>query len=100
VCSHGLDSYAEHVAISADQARASRSEAIAAASAGATMIHLHARDPQTGRPDQSPELFRQFLPTIKAETDATINITTGGCLGMTLDQSLASAKWPSRKSRR
>jgi len=68
-------------------------EAIAAANAGAAMIHLHARDPKTGRPDQSPELFRQFLPTIKAETDAIINITTGGGLGMTLDQRLAPAKW-------
>lgn len=68
-------------------------EAIAAADAGAAMVHLHARDPQTGRPDQSPELFMQFLPTIKANTDAIINITTGGGLGMTLDQRLAPAKW-------
>ncbi len=45
-------------------------EAIAAARAGAAMIHLHARDPVTGRPDQSPELFKQFLPAIKAATDA------------------------------
>ncbi len=68
-------------------------EAIAAARAGAAMIHLHARDPVTGRPDQSPELFKQFLPAIKAATDAIINITTGGGLGMTLDQRLAPAKW-------
>jgi uncharacterized protein (DUF849 family) len=68
-------------------------EAIAAARAGAAMIHLHARDPITGRPDQSPELFEQFLPVIKAATDAIINITTGGGLGMTLDQRLAPAKW-------
>jgi uncharacterized protein (DUF849 family) len=68
-------------------------EAIAAAKAGAAMVHLHARDPATGRPDQSPELFKQFLPTIKAATDAIINITTGGGLGMTLDQRLAPAKW-------
>jgi uncharacterized protein (DUF849 family) len=45
------------------------------------------------RPDQSPELFKQFLPTIKSATDAIINITTGGGLGMTLDQRLAPAKW-------
>jgi uncharacterized protein (DUF849 family) len=57
------------------------------------MVHLHARDPATGRPDQSPELFKQFLPTIKSATDAIINITTGGGLGMTLDQRLAPAKW-------
>src|ERR1700733_10519094 len=68
-------------------------EAIAAAKAGAAMIHLHARDPKTGRPDQSPALFQQFLPVIKSETDAIINITTGGGLGMTLDQRLAPAKW-------
>jgi uncharacterized protein (DUF849 family) len=68
-------------------------EAIAAAAAGAAMLHLHARDPNTGRPDQSPELFKQFLPTIKSATDAIINITTGGGLGMTLDQRLAPAKW-------
>jgi uncharacterized protein (DUF849 family) len=68
-------------------------EAIAATQAGAAMVHLHARDPVTGRPDQSPELFKQFLPTIKAATDAIINITTGGGLGMTLDQRLAPAKW-------
>lgn len=68
-------------------------QAIAAAEAGAAMIHLHARDPKTGRPDQSPGLFQQFLPTIKAATDAIINITTGGGLGMTLDQRLAPAKW-------
>jgi uncharacterized protein (DUF849 family) len=68
-------------------------EAISAAAAGAAMIHLHARDPKTGRPDQSPELFRQFLPAIKSATDAIINITTGGGLGMTLDQRLAPAMW-------
>jgi uncharacterized protein (DUF849 family) len=68
-------------------------EAIAASVAGAAMLHLPARDPNTGRPDQSPELFKQFLPTIKSATDAIINITTGGGLGMTLDQRLAPAKW-------
>jgi uncharacterized protein (DUF849 family) len=68
-------------------------EAIAAAAEGAAMLHLHARDPDTGRPDQSPELFKRFLPTIKSATDAIINITTGGGLGMTLDQRLAPAKW-------
>lgn len=68
-------------------------QAIAAAEAGAAMLHLHARDPETGRPDQSPELFKQFLPRIKQSTDAIINITTGGGLGMTLDERLAAAKW-------
>jgi uncharacterized protein (DUF849 family) len=68
-------------------------QAVAAARAGAAMLHLHARDPLTGRPDQSPELFAQFLPRIKEGTDAIVNITTGGGLGMTLDQRLAPAKW-------
>lgn len=66
-------------------------EAIAAAEAGAAMLHLHARNPETGAPDQSPELFGQFLPTIKQNTDAIINITTGGGLGMSLDDRLAPA---------
>lgn len=67
------------------------SEAIAAAEAGAAMVHLHARDPETGRPSQSPELFMQFLPAIKERTDAIINITSGGGLGMSLDERLAPA---------
>lgn len=67
--------------------------AIEAAEAGAAMIHLHARDPETGRPDQSPHLFAEFLPRIKQSTDAIINITTGGGLGMPLDERLAAAKW-------
>lgn len=66
-------------------------EAVAAAKAGAAMIHLHARDPETGRPSQSPDLFMQFLPAIKEQTDAIINITTGGGLGMSLDERLAPA---------
>ena len=83
-------SMSPHLPITPEQVAA---EAIAAAKAGASMIHLHARDPKTGRPDQSPALFQQFLPIIKGETDAIINITTGGGLGMTLDQRLAPAKW-------
>jgi uncharacterized protein (DUF849 family) len=66
-------------------------ESLAAAEAGAAMIHLHARDPATGRPDQTPERFLEFLPQIKRESDAIINITTGGGLGMTFDQRLAPA---------
>jgi uncharacterized protein (DUF849 family) len=68
-------------------------QAIAAAEAGAAMLHLHARDPETGRPTPSPALFQRFLPRIKQSTDAIINITTGGGLGMTLDERLAAAKW-------
>jgi uncharacterized protein (DUF849 family) len=57
---------------------------MAAAEAGAAIIHLHARDPETGKPDQTPERFLEFLPQIKRQTDAILNITTGGGLGMTL----------------
>jgi uncharacterized protein (DUF849 family) len=64
---------------------------VAAAEAGAAIIHLHARDPQNGRPDQTPQRFLEFLPQIKQQTDAILNITTGGGLGMTLDQRLAPA---------
>ena len=79
----------EHLPITPDQITA---EAIAAAEAGAAMLHLHARDPQTGKPDQNPELFKQFMPRIKQQTDAILNITTGGGLGMSLDDRLAPTK--------
>ena len=52
--------------------------AIGAAEAGAAIVHLHARDPETGKPDQTPEAFARFLPRIKQRTNAVINITTGG----------------------
>jgi uncharacterized protein (DUF849 family) len=57
------------------------------------MLHLHARNPVTGQPDQNPELFERFMPRIKHETDAILNVTTGGGLGMSLDDRLAPAKW-------
>jgi uncharacterized protein (DUF849 family) len=66
-------------------------QAVEAAEAGAAMLHLHARDPETGRPTQSPEVFMRFLPRIKQRTDAVINITTGGGMGMTMEERLAPA---------
>ncbi|WP_395347140.1 3-keto-5-aminohexanoate cleavage protein [Variovorax sp. UC122_21] len=60
--------------------------AVGAAEAGAAIIHLHARDPVTGRPDQSPEAFGKFLPQIKERCDAVINITTGGAPGMAVSE--------------
>jgi len=66
-------------------------EAIAAAEAGAAILHLHARDPKDGRPSPHPADFMRFLPSIKQATDAVINITTGGGLGMTVEQRLAGA---------
>ena len=68
-------------------------QAVDAAEAGAAMLHLHARIPETGKPSQDPALFAQFLPEIKRQTNAIINITTGGGLGMTLEQRLAPAMW-------
>ncbi len=65
-------------------------QSIAAAEAGASIIHLHARDPIDGRPTPDPAVFMQFLPVIKQSTDAVINITTGGGLGMTVDERLAA----------
>jgi uncharacterized protein (DUF849 family) len=66
--------------------------AIGAARAGAAIVHLHARDPETGRPLQDPDLYAQFVADIADATDVVINITTGGRLGMTLDERLAPAR--------
>jgi len=63
-------------------------QSIDAANAGASILHLHARDPENGRPTSDPEIFKKFLPVIKGATDAVINITTGGGLQMTVDQRL------------
>lgn len=65
-------------------------ESVAAAQAGASIIHLHARDPVDGRPTPDVEVFRQFLPDIKARCDAVINITTGGGHNMTVAQRLSA----------
>jgi uncharacterized protein (DUF849 family) len=65
-------------------------ESIAAAEAGAAVIHLHARDPKDGRPTPDPNVFMQFLPRIKQASKAVVNITTGGSLGMSIDDRLAA----------
>ena len=65
-------------------------QSIDAAEAGASIIHLHARDPKTGKPTPDPDVFMQFLPRIKQATNAVVNITTGGGLGMTIEQRLAA----------
>ena len=66
-------------------------DAIAAAEAGASILHLHARDPNDGRPTPDPDVFMEFLPRIKQSTDAVVNITTGGGHGMTLEERCAGA---------
>jgi uncharacterized protein (DUF849 family) len=65
--------------------------AIGAAQAGASILHLHARSPENGKPTPDPDVFMRFLPEIKERTEAVINITTGGGQGMTLEQRLAAA---------
>ncbi|WP_137918519.1 3-keto-5-aminohexanoate cleavage protein [Hydrogenophaga sp. 2FB] len=66
-------------------------EAVAAAQAGASIVHLHARDPADGRPSQAPDLFRQFLPQIAQRSDVVINITTGGAPHMLVEERLQPA---------
>jgi uncharacterized protein (DUF849 family) len=65
--------------------------AIGAWEAGASILHLHARNPENGRPTPDPKVFMEFLPRIKQTTDAVINITTGGGHGMTLEERTAAA---------
>ncbi len=65
--------------------------AVGAAEAGAAIVHLHARDPKTGQPDQSPEAFARFLPIIKQRTDAVVNLTTGGAPTMSIAERVRPA---------
>ncbi|MBK1668787.1 3-keto-5-aminohexanoate cleavage protein [Rhodovibrio sodomensis] len=67
-------------------------QAIGAAEAGAAILHLHARDPADGRPTPDPEVFRQFLPRIKAATDAVVNVTTGGGHNMSVAERTAAGR--------
>lgn len=66
-------------------------QSIEAAEAGAAILHLHARDPETGAPTGSPDVYRRFLPVIKQATDAVINLTTGGSPDMSPEDRLAAA---------
>ncbi|MEU7861388.1 3-keto-5-aminohexanoate cleavage protein [Nonomuraea sp. NPDC049141] len=63
-------------------------DSVAAVEAGASVIHLHARDPRDGRPTPDPAVFMEYLKPIKAATDAVVSITTGGGTGMTVEQRL------------
>jgi len=65
--------------------------AIGAAEAGAAIVHLHARKPQDGSPSQDPDLFRAFLPRIKAASNVVINLTTGGAATMLVEERLQPA---------
>lgn len=81
-------SMSPHLPVTSDEVAAA---AIGAAQAGAAIIHLHARDPKDGRPTQDPAAFAQFLPEIKSQTNAVINITTGGSPHMTVAERLRPA---------
>ncbi len=65
-------------------------EAVAANKAGAAIVHLHARDPKTGQPTGSPELMKRIVDGVRSKCDVVIGITTGGAIGMTSEERLAS----------
>lgn len=65
--------------------------ALGAADAGAAIVHLHARDPVTGRPTQDPAVFREFLPRIRERSNVVVNITTGGSPTMAVNERLQPA---------
>ena len=65
--------------------------AIGAAEAGAAIVHLHARNPETGQPDQSPEAFGRFLPVIKQRSNVVVNLTTGGAPTMSIQERVQPA---------
>ncbi len=81
-------SMSAHLPVTADEIAAN---AIDAAEAGAAIIHLHARNPEDGRPTQDPAAFARFLPRIKQATDAVLNLTTGGSPTMTVEERLQPA---------
>jgi len=65
--------------------------AVGAAEAGAAIVHLHARDPQNGKPDQRPEAFEPFLKVIKQRSNCVVNITTGGAPTMLVQERVGPA---------
>lgn len=81
-------SMSPHLPVTAEQIA---DAAIGAAEAGAAIVHLHARNPEDGRPDQTPEAFAPFLRVIKQRSDCVVNLTTGGAPTMTIQQRVAPA---------
>ncbi|MDF2998095.1 MAG: hypothetical protein K0R27_3732 [Xanthobacteraceae bacterium] len=81
-------SMSPHLPVTPDEIIA---DAVGAAEAGAAILHLHARNPETGKPDQTPEAFGRFLPQIKQQTSAAINITTGGSPYMKVEERVLPA---------
>ncbi len=82
-------SMSEYLPITPDEIIA---DALGAAEAGAAILHLHARNPETGKPDQTPEAFMKFLPQIKQATNAAINITSGGSPYMKVEERVLPAQ--------
>jgi uncharacterized protein (DUF849 family) len=76
-------SMSPHLPVTPDEIAES---AIGAAEAGAAIVHLHARNPQTGRPDQTPDAFMKFVPRIKQRTNVVINLTSGGAPTMRVEE--------------
>ena len=84
-------SMSPHLPVTAEQIASS---ALEAADAGAAIVHLHARNPQDGRPDQSPEAFEPFLRVIKQSSNVVVNLTTGGSPYMSVEERVRpAAKW-------
>jgi uncharacterized protein (DUF849 family) len=81
-------SMSPHLPVTPDEIAAA---AIGAAEAGAAIVHLHARMPDDGRPTQDPDVFRRFLPTIRAASNVVINLTTGGAATMAIEERLQPA---------
>ncbi len=81
-------SMSPHLPVTADEIAQS---ALGAAEAGAAIVHLHARNPEDGRPDQSPEAFEPFLRVIKQQSDVVINLTTGGSPYMSVEERVQPA---------
>ena len=78
-------SMSPHLPITADEIVEA---AVGAAEAGAALVHVHARNPKTGQPDQSPEAFEPFLKVIKQRSNCVLNITTGGAPTMSVAERL------------
>ena len=78
-------SMSPHLPITADEIA---DAALGAHAAGAALVHLHARDPVNGKPDQRPEAFAPFLKRVKQASNVVINITTGGAPTMSVEERL------------
>ena len=65
-------------------------QAVGAAKAGAAILHIHARDPENGKPISNPDIMEEIVTGIRKETNALLSVTTGGAIGMSVQERLAS----------